>query len=311
MIISEKYYRHIVGINIKAFRILAFTCFIFFGSGIVQSQDISNQGLENWVGEGMLVHPQGWTSSNDFSSPIGFQGVYFDSTAHEGQLAAKIITTNIGFAGAPYAGFIVNGKMIPSGHHDLDSIHLAGEPFSLRPDALSGYYKYESDALIEDWGHAFVILKRYDSVNQKIDTIAYGENTLLNPSKDYNFFTVELDYYNDLDPDSIVVAFFSTYPNNPISGGRLWIDDIRLEYGTFVKNVTERNEISVFPNPVRDVLYINCNNPEVIDIYNLNGKKLLTVQNCNTIDTSTLSGNIYILKVQSGNGIHFTKFLKI
>ena len=130
--------------------------------------------------------------------------------AYEGSFATKIITTNIGFAGAPYAGFIVNGKMNVSGHYDIDSIHLAGEPFRLKPDALSGYYKYESDAFIEDWGHAFVLLKRYDSVKQRIDTIGYGENILLNPSREYRFFKVEIDYYNtELDPDSIVIAFLN------------------------------------------------------------------------------------------------------
>jgi len=191
MINSEIYYRHLKGQNNNAFRILSFMFFLFFGSGFIHSQEISNRGFESWAGEGMFVHPQGWTSSNDFSSLIGFQGVYYDSKAFEGLLAAKIITTNIGFVGAPYAGFIVNGKMDVAGHHDVDSIYKAGEPFTGRPDALSGYYKFSSGSLIEDWGHALVILKRYDSIAKKVDTIGFGSNTLLNPST-ANGFTISL-----------------------------------------------------------------------------------------------------------------------
>jgi len=274
-------------------------------------QNVENSNFESWFIDGLYQYPIAWTSSNDFSLPIGPAGVSADSSSYDGFLAAKIVTTNIGFAGAPYAGFIVNGSMNVTGHYDIDSIHKAGKPFVERPNALSGYYKYESDAFIEDWGQAFVLLKKYDSINQRIDTIAYGENILLNPSEDYRFFKVDIEYFKkDVQPDSIVVAFFSTYPKHPISGGRLWVDKINLEYTTKIDEIKKEVSFAIYPNPVNSILRVTGEKPAMVKVFNLLGVELLNFQNENQIDVSELPSGVYLLGAKVDKSWLFDKFVK-
>jgi hypothetical protein len=292
-------------------RVIAVISILLYAFQYQHAQNISNLNFEKWEGEGAYIHPFGWTSSNEFSSSICCQGVYADSNAYDGYLAARVITTNIGFAGAPYAGFIVNGKINVSGHYDIDSIHRAGEPFTLRPDALSGYYRYESDAMIEDWGHAFVLLKRYDSVNQRIDTIGFGANRLLNPSDQYRFFKVDIDYYlTDVEPDSIVVAFFSSYPNHPLSGGRLWIDGLSLEYATSINRLGLNPDFQVYPNPVGYEFYIKGTTPDQIRIIDLNGAEHGRYFDRSKINIGHLPAGTYIIGTQKEGRWYHKKILK-
>jgi len=279
---------------------------------LASAQQLFNSGFESWIINGINHTPAGWTSSNDFSVPIGARGVIADSTAYEGLLCARIETTLIGFAAQPYAGFIVNGKMNVSGIHDADSIYKAGEPFTGRPDALLGYYKYSSESMIEDWGHVFVILKKFNPVKGTIDTVGYGSNTLLNPSEKYREFRVPIDYLmEDVEPDSIVVAFFSTYPNSPLAGGKLWIDELSMEYVTGTGEAADAEKNLIYPNPVVSDLWIDGPVPAGVKVFNCIGEVLLTEVNQNHIDTRNLPVGVYFLRIDSGRGVQVLRFLKV
>ena len=65
-----------------------------------------------------------------------------------------------------------------------------------------------------------------------------------------------------------------------------------------------------FVNPVESVLLLNSSlNIDVVELFDMLGKKILTINNENTIDVSKLSKGIYILKVYSGSRIGTKKLI--
>lgn len=276
-----------------------------------QAQQLENSGFENWVKTDLFESPLGWTSSNEFSAPIGPIGVSADSLSSEGFVSARIISTLIGFAAQPYAGFIVNGKMNVTGHYDVDSIYKAGEPFTGRPTALLGYYRYTSEAVIEDWGHAFVLLKKYNPATGGIDTVGFGSNELLNPSEEFKEFSVPITYFrDDVEPDSIVVAFFSTYPKNPLAGGKLWVDELRLDYATGTGDPGSGEEVILYPNPAHDRLFISGPKPNFIRVFNTQGKIVLEQEGSGPINISQMPAGVYFLQMETPQGIVSKRFVK-
>lgn len=275
------------------------------------AQQLANSNFESWIKTDLFEMPNGWTTSNEFSVPIGPTGVSSDSLSFEGILSARIITTLIGFAAQPYPGFIVNGKMNVTGHYDVDSIYKAGEPFSGRPNALLGYYRYTSEAMIEDWGHAFVILKKYNPSKGSIDTVGYGSNVLLNPTEEFREFRVPITYLmEDVEPDSIVVAFFSTYPKNPLAGGMLWVDHLTFNYTTGREDPEKKENIMIYPNPVGDRLFVNGPVPDRLTIFNSSGRIVQLKESVSQLDTSSLPPGIYFLQIENDQQITRKKFIK-
>jgi hypothetical protein len=71
-------------------------------------------------------------------------------------------------------------------------------------------------------------------------------------------------------------------------------------------------EFSTYPNPVKDVLHINTKESlQKVEVYDLLGKSVLSVKNVSeSIDVSSLSKSIYIVKLTSTNGVSTKKFVK-
>jgi len=70
----------------------------------------------------------------------------------------------------------------------------------------------------------------------------------------------------------------------------------------------------IYPNPVLNILNIgNIASKSQIEIYNLNGKLLIeriAGSDHETIDVSSLSTGMYIVKLRNSNSISTTKFVK-
>jgi hypothetical protein len=80
----------------------------------------------------------------------------------------------------------------------------------------------------------------------------------------------------------------------------------------------QKNEFQLYPNPVKDKLFISATNPADIlkfKIFNIEGKLLnnqtLMLENQTSINVSQLSKGIYFLNIEDENGrIEVKKFLK-
>tara|TARA_R110002096_G_scaffold400804_2_gene597520 strand:- start:15759 stop:17522 length:1764 start_codon:yes stop_codon:yes gene_type:complete len=79
-----------------------------------------------------------------------------------------------------------------------------------------------------------------------------------------------------------------------------------------IANVSLSN-ISVFPNPFKDQLIIHSERQlKSILVYNINGSRVFNIENIsnNIIDLSTLNPGMYIMKVETNNGLAFKKLIK-
>ncbi len=93
------------------------------------------------------------------------------------------------------------------------------------------------------------------------------------------------------------------------------VDNFKFELG----NLTNQNEIesinqkiSVFPNPAKDILNINglIGNPS-FSIFNLDGKMILNHQiKENKIDISSIQNGIYLLRIETIEGVVSKPFVK-
>lgn len=86
-----------------------------------------------------------------------------------------------------------------------------------------------------------------------------------------------------------------------------WFKDASTSYSSncsslSVNDFNFKNEIKIYPNPVKSILNIESNKPyETIEVYTLLGKKLLSERATASINISNLSSGIYLVKIIGTN----------
>ena len=130
----------------------------------------------------------------------------------------------------------------------------------------------------------------------------------------------------------VVNEFFLSDPhnyvfNNPFSysfrteNEILYLDitnangDVATFYTTTLSNASfEKVELSIYPNPTSNLLYIEANQTDIsaIEIFNLQGKRVMqvSVANLTEVDVSQLTNGMYFLKVSTSDGELTKKFVK-
>jgi hypothetical protein len=86
---------------------------------------------------------------------------------------------------------------------------------------------------------------------------------------------------------------------------------LHSESSLSIENFTNSNIVSLYPNPVKDILNIDIldNTISSIKVYDLQGKLILEDTNT-TINVNHLSNGIYIVKVVTEEGEFTKKFIK-
>lgn len=72
------------------------------------------------------------------------------------------------------------------------------------------------------------------------------------------------------------------------------------------------NNVSVYPNPVADVLNISFNGEiRYVEVYDLVGRMVQRIAgNVNQISTNEMETGIYVVRVATENGVHVQKIVK-
>ncbi|WP_035654421.1 T9SS type A sorting domain-containing protein, partial [Flavobacterium saliperosum] len=114
-----------------------------------------------------------------------------------------------------------------------------------------------------------------------------------------------------LNPDGkiFVAGNFTTYKD---SGESAYLIALHSETSLATENFTNSNGVSLYPNPVKDILNIDLvDNTRIssVKIYDLQGKLLLEKAS-NDIDVSSLSVGVYLIKIKSEKGEFTKKFIK-
>lgn len=101
-----------------------------------------------------------------------------------------------------------------------------------------------------------------------------------------------------------------------VSGEKVSIDYIRLGDAAVSSNeVISSSDVNVFPNPATDVLNVEVNLNEVanVELVDLTGKVVATQtvsnQGTATFNTANLSSGLYIVSIQTANGVVTQKVL--
>jgi len=84
----------------------------------------------------------------------------------------------------------------------------------------------------------------------------------------------------------------------------------KFENITSQKTISNSNKIEIYPNPATNYIIVEGNGIKQIDIYDISGKRLMTQSNDGYINIERLGKSIYLLKVETEDGITANKFLK-
>jgi len=104
-----------------------------------------------------------------------------------------------------------------------------------------------------------------------------------------------------------------------VEGNSTCLDDFQMTQTVTVNvelvgiNELNANSIYIYPNPVKNQLFIELDNQEIteITIIDYSGRVVETINsNVNTVNVSDLQQGIYILKVATKNGVFTHQFIK-
>lgn len=307
----------------KTYLILAAST-ILCGNNLLAQTQLYNGDFENWTIAGNGTDSlEGWSSGNAVvMTPV--ISLVRTTDAHLGTNAARVITATFGFVQYTTIGILVNGSATFSygGGGNTDNVVYTGgggTPISYKPEALSGFYKYETLAV--DHGVGKVLLTRYDMSLQQRDTVSYGEINFT-PQAAYTSFSIPLtDLMPGVMPDSITTIFYSsdsaTVPQFSVFSD-LFLDSLTLSPAgpTNIPDAPkDQLSIGIFPNPNNGcfTLINQQQKAMTIGVYDMVGKKVSSITMAKGkskvyADLQHLAAGTYIL-MQEANKLQQQKLL--
>lgn len=266
-----------------------------------------NGNMEIYNNQSYDTVPQSWSVSSPYATLPGRT-----SDAHSGN-SAFVINTWYFYA----QGFMVNGKLETYDH--LSNWIKGGTPVSGKPVAVKGFYKY-TEARTVDSALVQVILKKWNTLKNKPDTLCYGY-VALPPVNTYMPFEVSIhDYSLGVQPDSIVIRFASHDSKNFGSPPKnycryLFIDDVSLAYNgpvTSIKKQSQQTSVSFYATQQELNVFNRDAKHFTVELWSLEGKLLLIKEITlpeDKIDILSFSKGVYLLKTR-GDVFMEQKFFK-
>jgi len=109
------------------------------------------------------------------------------------------------------------------------------------------------------------------------------------------------------------LVVFPDFPDVRTSGTVVLFDNINMGVPTSIRN-SSNAKISVFPNPVSDLMLVQYPDMTGITITDLLGKTVRTIKfqqtGSKSMELSDLSKGVYFVSVHAGAVTHITKFIK-
>lgn len=265
----------------------------------LQAQPILNKGFENWNSNSGYPLPDNWWAMGGTITQA--------SNAFGGSSAVKMQ----GFLGCGISpGILVSGAQ-PA---QWDYLH-SGTPCSFKPSAITGHYMFGGGGA-NDSAEVTVILKKYNTILQRHDTIAFGQITL-GPASFYTPFTVNItDLRSGVNPDSMVIILNSSKHNTWDTVNYLMpefqVDELRImDELSGIAEAPALLKTSIQPNPfssqARLVLHGDGRALDelTLKVTDVTGKEVLKLENItgNTvhIDRNNMPAGIYFYRFDNGS----------
>jgi hypothetical protein len=292
-----------------------------FTIGLQLNAQIPNSDFENWTNNGVYDMPDNYFTSNEVYYAIeqlfGITyptSVYKKTPGHSGSfaIAAKNVQETTPMMGitdtVPGFAFLYSGSN-------------AGIPFTQRPTALTGYYKFTQGAPggspTKDTARIYVMLVKSNGPGVDGDSIGGGELKIYQTASSYTTFTINISYIDGFSmPDTLHFGFFSSiqleedefidaYTIHPST--ELVIDHIALTGVTGVNNPFISSGIQTYPNPAVSSFNIKnipqgASKIEVADFTGAIVKQVNIFSDFETINTENLSGGLYYYRITNSIG---------
>ena len=203
-------------------------------------------------------------------------------------------------------------KEYPDRDNNTGSIHYDGEFFytssiyegSLRIPFLDGTWESHNQGIAES---QFLFWDYFQNGNDLIT--ASNDHVYL--SKDRGLSWIQIDDGLPVKNDTFVFTSFEEHDAYLyLLGNRIWRRP--MEELTGIKDMEERNEIFIYPNPSSGIINIEgIYKRSTLEVYDVLGNLLLSknlgIENKNTkLDLSSHSAGIYIVKIQINNGLSYS-----
>ena len=88
--------------------------------------------------------------------------------------------------------------------------------------------------------------------------------------------------------------------------------EIRINGGSSVDEESAES-LALYPNPVKDILHIGCDNMQQYEVYSLDGKLIRSSQTNGSedvIDFSNLESGVYMVRITSNTGVMTRRVIK-
>jgi hypothetical protein len=270
----------------------------------VEEGQIVNGDFETWVST-QYRKIEGWSTSNDIGKAFGFTFNAVKDTSDASDGLRAIYMQNISFFGQVIPGAIVTG---------INNIDQGPAfPVSSRYKYFNGHYKYKPST--NDTFSVDVIMFYQGN---EIGTGKYRSTATVNK---YQKFSCEIIYDSVLSviPDSANIIISAGSLDAAVAGSKAWVDQLSFEAVGIDNIIRNEKNVSIYPNPTKDYIYINfesnTNEYIYIQLYNLEGKLLKNIYQGKTLNnytqissnTSEIPSGIYIVSIQSGSNIYHQK----
>ncbi len=222
----------------------------------------------------------------------------------DGPLAIKLFcdSNHVKSDGSAYPGFIINGNHFYTSSAGYLDISKSGMPFTHRPTKLRGHFKFQNDSpSLSNYGKAIVLLKKYNSILNKIDTVGIAESTVeLYETTNWTSFEIPINYQSTLIPDSIVVYFQAS------AGGlnsTLWLDSLGFIYPgpSLIQEAAPKELPFYYDAQAQSIIFINQLSPASVSIVNTSGAILFNGRTDNPVSIASFPVGIYFLNFNYNN----------
>lgn len=104
--------------------------------------------------------------------------------------------------------------------------------------------------------------------------------------------------------------FRIAFHNKTAAGGAYMIlDNLKIASPTGIDNTSNIN-VAIYPNPVNDKLNIEGEGIQMVEMFDVNGRNVLTTLQAGQIDLSSLANGVYVVRVTAAEGICTEKIVK-
>lgn len=256
--------------------------------------EVNNYDFENWTNLG-VVYPNKWMSIDlvsfrDWGAFLRNPSVVETEQPFRGTNSLRI--QNFESWTAPDAGFCFTGST-------TEESWRPSFPVDKKYKYLQGYYKYNNGG----GDTAEVSLNMFIAGNYLAD----GTIRFVTATDKWQFFSIPINYYLDLKPDSATIRMFSATDGSSKSVTTVFqVDELKfvdeLNNTIGIKN-EQANELAVYPNPFTNSIDFMSDGGTFL-ILNSNGQLIqkgsLTTGK-NNIQLNSYESGLYFLKIQDNN----------